>query len=113
MSEYKAFMAGFKAGMRKRSDIVDLTDGYTLHTYDNGQMQIRMHRPYVMGDSAYAVSVDGGTMWAIKIEHDGYTGTSFETVDTVESYEPDYRDVVEYVKDIDNALEDKRFVDKW
>lgn len=113
MGVREAFMAGFRAGMEKQSEQRELANGYTLSIYDSGQMQIKMFRPYVMGDKAYAVSNDGGGVWLIKIEHDGYIDTSFELVDTITSNGEDYSDVVERLIVLDDALSDNRFVDKW
>lgn len=100
--------------MRKKSNVIDLDDGYKLFTYEEyGQMSIRRPRPYVMGSSAMAVSFDGGITWSIRIEHESYTSFQQEVVDTVESEVPDYGDIVAYVRALDEELASSRFVDKW
>lgn len=103
-----------KAAMRKKSDVVDLDDGYKLFINDEyWQMSIRKPRPYVMGESATAVSFDGGVTWSIRIDKETYFNFKQEVVDTVESDEPGYGDIVEYVRALDDELEGSRFVDKW
>lgn len=100
--------------MRKSSsESFELDYGYTLRVYDDGQMQIRKVRPYVMGDSAYAISFDGGSLWEIRLEHEGYISHSVETVDTVRSADADYGDIVGYVMELDSELGGSRFVDRW
>ena len=100
--------------MRKESNVIDLYDGYKLFVNEEyGQMSIREPRPYVMGDSAVAVSFDGGATWSIRIDHESYLDFKQEVVDTVESEVPGYGDVVEYVKALDEGLAGSRFVDKW
>lgn len=100
--------------MRKKSNVVDLYDGYKLFVNDEyNQMSIRKPRPYVMGDSAVAVSFDGGVTWSIRIDQESYLDFKQEVVDTVESDEPDYGDITEYVRALDEELAGSRFVDKW
>ena len=100
--------------MRKESNVIDLYDGYKLFVNEEyGQMSIREPRPYVMGESAVAVSFDGGATWSIRIDQESYISHHQKVVDTVESEVPGYGDVVEYVKALDDELAGSRFVDKW
>lgn len=92
---------------------VDLIDGYVLTTYDGGQMKIRKPRPYVFGDTASALSNDGGRTWQIRMEHETAINYSFDVVDVVKASEPDFLDIVMLVKEWDEAPENRRFVDKW
>jgi len=99
--------------MRKRSEMVDLEDGYKLHVYDSGEMQIYKPRPYVFGDTSHAVSFDGGKTWQIRMEHETAFSHSFDVVDTVVCRTSDFSDILFLVEEWDNDPSNERFVDKW
>ena len=103
-----------RAGFSRQADrTIDLIDGYVLFDYDSGQKKIRKPRPYVFGDTALALSFDGGYTWQIRLEHETAFSYSFEIVDTVTSFDPDFMDIVMLVKEWDDMPGNKRYVDKW
>lgn len=108
----EAFMAGFRAGMEKRAEVTELFGGYKLFIYDNGQMKIKMPRPYVWGDTAYAVSYDGGHKWELHIEYDSPLSYDNTFIDYAISQEEDYLDIVLAVEELDNLPSNKRFIDR-